>query len=87
VRYLVEWAFALYGRSGLGFSGAAPLSYQEVGEWSRLTDTPLESWEVEGLMALDAAIRDAQADEDEPKQDEPVVVPRDDAWPTRAPAE
>lgn len=55
--YLVGWAQELVGRSGVGMSGLAPLSYREVEAWSRLTGHRPSAGEVEALMALDSVLR------------------------------
>lgn len=79
MRYLVDWAYALYGRSGSGMEGVAPLSYTTVAAWSQLTDTAIRPHEVDALMALDAAIRNPDG-----VKDEEVVAPVETpAWPTR----
>lgn len=57
VEYLVRWAQLLYGRSGLGFGAAAPLSHQEIEAWCRLMQVgPLHPLEVEALTTLDGAM-------------------------------
>jgi hypothetical protein len=78
VRYLVDWSYQLFGRSGVGMS-VNPLSYQTVAEWGRLTDTRIAPHEVEALMVLDAAIRQS-SEEVEAKQDEAPAQP---AWPSK----
>ena len=82
--YLVSWAFALHARSGIGLAGADPLRYSELREWANLVipGIALEAYEVEALIALDAAMR-----EDSDKKQEEEETPADDleAWPTRAP--
>lgn len=55
--YLVEWARALFGRSGIDMNGAAALSYQTIGWWAALTGNRPTMLEIEGLMTLDAAMR------------------------------
>lgn len=81
LEYLVSWGFQLYGRSGIGMEGVAPLSYATVSHWSELTDTPLEPYEVEALMRVDAAIRNPE--EPEQVQEVEPVVAESIAWPTR----
>jgi hypothetical protein len=47
-----HWFWSLSNRRR---SGPEPLSYAEVGEWQRLTHTPIRSEEVEMLMRMDDA--------------------------------
>jgi hypothetical protein len=54
--YLWGWAMALYGRSGAGTAGFAPLSYQTLQAWSALTGNELTRWEVDALVRIDAAL-------------------------------
>lgn len=78
-----EWARDLHGRSGVGMTGLAPLSYQEIEAWQRLHGIALTSLEVDALIAVDAALMGAAPSEDgasEPAEPEPVR-----AWPTRKP--
>lgn len=57
LRYLHEWILELYGRSGLGMSGYAPLSYSEIMAWALLTGRLVAPWEVDALIQLDAVLR------------------------------
>lgn len=63
--YLLGWARALHGRSGISEAGIAPLSYIEVDAFARRTRTDIEPYEVDALMALDAAMRHPGEDEPE----------------------
>lgn len=90
MEYLVSWAFDLHGRSGVGMSGAAPLSYTTVESWARLLDIRIEPYEVKALIALENAIRNPGDDEEEV---DTVVVAEDKietrargVWPQRKPA-
>lgn len=47
-----DWFWRLSNRRR---SGPEPLSYAEVGEWQRLTRTPIRPEEVEMLMKMDGA--------------------------------
>ena len=78
LEYLLGWAYTLHGRSGISEVGVAPLSYAEVDAWARRTRTDIEPWEVEALMAIDAALRHPGEDEPEEEEERPVPV-----WPTR----
>ena len=64
LRYLYNLLLQLYGRSGVGFSGLAPLSHQEVEACARLRDLVIAPHEVEALMLLDGVMRDPEAGED-----------------------
>ena len=50
--HLWHWFWSLSNRRP---SGPEPLSYAEVGEWQRLTHTPIRPEEVEMLMRMDDA--------------------------------
>jgi len=81
--HIWEWARDLHGRSGVGMAGAAPLSYQEIAAWQRLTGIVLEPIEVEALIAVDGALMGVALPEDETDaSDEPEPA---HAWPTRKP--
>lgn len=81
MQHLVDWAYALLGRSGVGMDGAAPLSFREIEAWARLTGEQVEPYEAEAVTVLDAVLRYPETGEEEVQQDaEPEEVP---AWPTR----
>jgi hypothetical protein len=56
LEYLLGWANELHGRSGVGMSGAAPLSYPTLQAWAGLMGRDPAPYEVEALMMLDAAM-------------------------------
>lgn len=58
--YLLGWSQELVGRSGVGMSGFAPLSWSELQAWARLTDRTPSPEECDALMALDAAFRNQE---------------------------
>lgn len=57
IGYLKGWISDLHGRSGVGMSGYAPLTYTQIEAWARLKGIRPEPHEVEALMSLDTAIR------------------------------
>jgi hypothetical protein len=77
--YLDEWSCDLYGRSGVGMGGFAPLSYTTIRDWAALTGNNPTPLEVTALMQLDA-IRRAPEPEDAPPADVPLTVA---PWPTK----
>jgi hypothetical protein len=81
VLYLVEWAHALFGRSGIGMSNVAPLTYGTIAHWARLTDTKLHPFEVSALILLDDVMREPEERREEAEAPKPT---RDaPAWPAR----
>ena len=52
--HMLDWLDEL-GWSGSTGMGPAPLSFQEIEAWSRLTKTPLEPWEALALRTASAA--------------------------------
>jgi hypothetical protein len=56
VEYLRDWSYELYGRSGIGMGGLMPLSYSTIADWSRLKDIHPKPYEIEALIAIDAAM-------------------------------
>lgn len=36
-----------------GYSGPLPITYSEIEAWSRITETPITSWEVSVIKRLD----------------------------------
>jgi hypothetical protein len=79
VAYLKRWAVELYGRSGIGMSGLAPLTYSTLESWMRLKGVVLEPYEVEALMAIDMAM---MPDMDAKKEPEPAPT-HSGAWPDK----
>lgn len=82
--YLLGWSHELVGRSGLGMSGFAPLSWNTLESWARLTERHPSPEECDALMALDAAFRNP----DEPAASETadVTAPKTStvkAWPSQ----
>lgn len=63
LEYLLGWTYQLYGRSGVGMDGVAPLSYATVAEWARLMGVTVRPTEIEALMLLDAVMRHPGEDE------------------------
>ena len=55
--YLVGWAEALYGRSGVSMEGLAPLSYSTIEAWARLMGVYPDPLEVQALITLDHVMR------------------------------
>ena len=78
--YLVDWAYALCGRSGASMEGLAPLAYETIEAWSRLMDLDVTPLEVRALIALDAVIRKPEPDGLEERQEEVKV---NTPWPER----
>lgn len=56
LEYLRGWLFELHGRSGVGMSGVAPLSYGTIADWTRLTGAIVRPEEVRALIRLDAVL-------------------------------
>jgi hypothetical protein len=76
VAYLYEWAMGLFGRSGIGMEGVAPLTFTTIESWARLTDRNLEPHEVEALLEIDLAMRPDMRPEPEPEGTKQM------SWPT-----
>jgi hypothetical protein len=82
-RYLREWSDALFGRSGVGMSGVAPLSHGTVLAWSLTTGHRPTPAEVEALMLLDTVRRDPSIVKIESTDEKIEKVPAASRWPTR----
>ena len=55
--FMVEWVYALHGRSGASMAGLLPLSYTTVEAWVKLMDIHyIEPYHIEALLVLDAAM-------------------------------
>jgi len=82
LEYLVEWVYQLHGRSGVGMSTVAPLSYATVETWIRVMDIQfIEPYHIEALMVLDAALLTGDVEEE---HEEPVAENREfTAWPKK----
>lgn len=61
-RHVRDWLYQIYGRSGVGFGDVAPLSWQTVESWARITGVDPTADEVEMLMALDQTLRRTAAE-------------------------
>lgn len=83
VKYLVEWAYLLFGRSGAGLSGPNPLSFNTVEAWARLYDLEVSPLEVEALVWLDDAMRNAKGGDEAEQPDPAPAAPQRRSWPTR----
>jgi hypothetical protein len=70
--YLRDWLYQIYGRSGVGFGDVAPLSWQTVESWARITGNRPTADEVEMLMALDQTLRKAAAEAREKEKPTPT---------------
>lgn len=53
---LYRWSLELFGRSGIGPTGVAPLMYGTIRDWARLTRRSPSARDVEALMRLDTAM-------------------------------
>lgn len=72
LEYLKGYLYELHGRSGVGQCGLAPLSYQTVEAWSRLTGRSVTPREVNALLILDGILLTANMPEPEPKNNRNV---------------
>lgn len=45
---------SLSNRRTAGFSGPNPITYEQIKAWKELTDTPLDSRDVEAVVRIDA---------------------------------
>lgn len=57
MQYLYGWMNEVTGRSGVGMEGIAPLSYQTIESWAKLTGRSPLPYEIHALMKLDRIIR------------------------------
>jgi len=78
VLYLMEWAYALCGRSGATMGGMAPLSFTTIRDWATLMDIHVSPLEVQALLVLDAVIRNPEPDTEIVLAEKPTH-----AWPER----
>ena len=82
--YLRQWSRELFGRSGIGMEGVAPLKPTEVEAWARLNGLDLTPLETQALFRLDTVRRHPEVMDDVTAKPEPAL--RGDAaarWPTR----
>jgi len=64
LEYLRVWIYELYGRSGIGMDGAAPLAWSEIESWQRQTGREASLEDKQALMTLDAILRHPETPED-----------------------
>ena len=64
LEYLRDWTYALFGRSGVGMDGVAPLSWRELEAWERGTRYEPSLMDKVMLMRLDAILRHPDANGD-----------------------
>jgi hypothetical protein len=83
--YLVGWAYQLWGRSGAGMAGLAPLSHTEIAAWARLTGNDPDPLEVEALIVLDRVLLEPDSAAEQTKEEEPQPIVRVEApaWPAK----
>lgn len=55
--HLYVWLMELFGHSGVGLDGFAPLTYGTIVDWARLTGRQPDGADVLALMRLDAILR------------------------------
>ena len=61
--YLEDWSRALFGRSGEGMGGAAPLSPLVVESWARMSGYVIAPHELDALLVLDGVRRNPPKEE------------------------
>lgn len=54
--YLHGWLHELHGRSGVGVSGLAPMTYETIAAWSALTGQQPDALDVNALLRLDSVL-------------------------------
>ena len=79
IRYLLEWSDDLYGRSGVGMNGLAPLTWESLDAWARRKNVDVLPHECDALMALDSLRRHP------PVESAPAETPRPaPPWPEKS---
>ena len=53
---------ALHAARTAGFSGPNPITYSEIYAWKALTESPLNSWEIEVIKEIDTRYMKVMAD-------------------------
>jgi hypothetical protein len=81
MEYLYGFATELTGRSGVGMSGANPLSFTTIKDWQGLTGNRLDPDETYALLRLDAVMR--HPPEEKPTEVKPEAKEAVLAWPTK----
>lgn len=56
LRYLRTWLYRMHGKSGIGMSGAQPLTPSTVLDFCKAFDVQFDPWEIELLLEADVAI-------------------------------
>lgn len=78
--HLIGFFWGIGGQRLNGMNGSEPLQWSDIEAWSRLTRTPLLPEEVDILIAMDRAYRQAvaaeQKDAAEQKKDKPPAKQR-----------
>tara|TARA_R110000868_G_scaffold22246_2_gene91350 strand:- start:2813 stop:3007 length:195 start_codon:yes stop_codon:yes gene_type:complete len=44
---------SLSSSRGSGFSGPAPITFEQIKAWKELTETSIEPWEIEAIKRID----------------------------------
>jgi hypothetical protein len=83
MEHIYLWNQELFGRSGIGMSGVAPLSYGAISDWSRLTGNSPEPDEIQALLRLDAVMRHPPEDKPVDAKPEPTASVPLPAWPEK----
>jgi hypothetical protein len=43
----------LSNRRTMGFSGPNPVTFEQIKAWKELTETPIDTWEIQAIIRLD----------------------------------
>jgi len=76
--YLLGWFEDVFGRSGVGMSGLAPLTWSTLADWSAMTGTVIDAREARALLHLDAVQRNPEIAAIEDREPAPMAP-----WPTK----
>lgn len=83
IGYLGVWSKALFGRSGVGMDGLAPLTHTTLAHWQQNTGIVATPAEIDALLVLDAVRRDPSLAKDTPAPTSTVKRVAGSQWPTR----
>jgi hypothetical protein len=62
------WFCELHEARGGGGMGVSPISYRDIQDWSELTRTRIEPWEIRAIRKVDCAFIQSAAEQTEHKK-------------------
>lgn len=83
IEYLMDWAKLLFGRSGVGFAGLAPLTFTTLESFEKIMDVKLSPLEAEGLIVLTDALLNLGPEKEPSQKEQGKEAKPTPKWPSK----